>query len=60
VIDEGDGDFQLVAEETVESLIALCDEQCAASREVMARFPPDQSFPIRTSIASPCGGCWST
>ena len=44
-MDEADGDFVLAPEESVDSLIALYDEQCAVSREVTARFPLDHVVP---------------
>ena len=44
-IDEEDGDFLLNKQETVESLIALYNEQCATSREVAARFALDHVVP---------------
>ena len=44
-IDEEDGDFTPGPEETVGSLVALYDEQCAVSREVVARFDLDRVVP---------------
>ena len=44
-IDEEDGDFLLHPDETVDSLIALYEGECAVSRKVAARFPLDHVVP---------------
>jgi hypothetical protein len=44
-IDQPDGDFRLAPEETVETLLAQYEEQCAVSRETAARFELDDAVP---------------
>ena len=44
-IDQPDGDFRIAPEETVETLLAQYEEQCAVSRETAARFELDDAVP---------------
>lgn len=43
--DDPDGDFRVAPHETVESLIATYDQQCARSRHTAARFSLDDVVP---------------
>jgi uncharacterized damage-inducible protein DinB len=44
-IEEPDGDFRVMPDETVETLIAQYDQQCALSRQTAARFELDEVVP---------------
>jgi hypothetical protein len=43
--DDPDGDFQIASDETVDTLIARYNEQCALSRQTAARFKLDEVVP---------------
>lgn len=43
--DDPDGDFRVAPHDTVESLIAQYDEQCALSRQTAAKFKLDEVVP---------------